>query len=90
MAGWNNVLTPEEINVMLTLVQRWDEVPVGAIPAPDVPIPTTEESIALGSQLYTANCSRCHGPDGQGTPRAPSLNVKSFLVDTTDQAGVIA
>ena len=86
MAGWNNVLTPEEINAMLTLVQRWDEVPVGAIPAPDVPIPTTEESIALGGELYSANCSRCHGPDGQGTPRAPSLNVKSFLVDTTDQA----
>ena len=86
MAGWSNVLAPEDINAMVTLVQRWDEVPTGAIPAPDVPIPTTEESIALGGQLYSANCSRCHGPDGQGTPRAPSLNVKSFLVDTTDQA----
>jgi len=86
MAGWNNVLTPEEISAMLTLIQRWEEVPTGAIPAPDMPIPTTEESIALGSQLYSANCSRCHGPDGQGTPRAPSLNVKSFLTDTTDQA----
>jgi cytochrome c553 len=49
-------------------------------------VPTTAESIALGSQLYTANCSRCHGPEGQGTPRAPSLNVKSFLTDTSDQA----
>jgi mono/diheme cytochrome c family protein len=86
MAGWNNVLASEEISAMLTLIQRWDEVPTGAIPAPDVPIPTTEESIALGADLYSANCSRCHGPDGQGTPRAPSLNVKSFLVDTTDQA----
>ena len=86
MAGWNNVLAPEEIFSMLTLIQRWDEVPTGTIPTPDVPIPTTEESIALGSQLYSANCSRCHGPDGQGTPRASSLNVKSFLTDTTDQA----
>jgi mono/diheme cytochrome c family protein len=86
MAGWNNALTPEEINAMLTLIQRWGEVSLGAIPAPDVPVPTTEESIALGGELYSANCSRCHGPDGQGTPRAPSLNVKSFLVDTTDQA----
>jgi len=86
MASWNNVLTSEDINAIVTLVQRWDEVPTGAIPAPDVPIPSTEESIALGSQLYSANCSRCHGLDGQGTPRAPSLNVKSFLVDTTDQA----
>jgi mono/diheme cytochrome c family protein len=86
MAGWNNALTPEEINAMLTLIQRWGEVSLGAIPAPDVPVPTTEESIALGGELYSANCSRCHGPDGQGTPRAPSLNVKSFWVDTTDQA----
>jgi len=86
MAGWSNVLAPEEIKAMLTLIQRWDEVPSGAIPAPDVPIPTTEESIVLGGELYSANCSRCHGPDGQGTTRAPSLNVKTFLIDTTDQA----
>jgi len=86
MAGWSNVLTTEEINTLITLVQRWEEVPLGTIPAPDVPIAVTEESLALGSQLFTANCSRCHGPEGQGTPRAPSLNVKSFLTDTSDQA----
>ncbi|MBN1450419.1 MAG: c-type cytochrome [Anaerolineales bacterium] len=86
MAGWSNVLTPEEISAMLTLIQRWDEVPTGAIPAPDTPIPTTEESIALGAELYSTNCSRCHGPEGQGKPIAPSLNVKSFLAETTDQA----
>jgi len=71
---------------MVMLVQRWDEIPAGTIPAPDVPIPTTAESIALGGDLYTANCSRCHGPEGQGTQRAPSLNVKSFLTDTSDLA----
>ena len=86
MAGWSNSLTAEEINAMVTLIQRWDEVPTGIIPAPDVPIPTTAESIALGSDLYTANCSRCHGPEGQGTPRAPSLNVKGLLTNTSDQA----
>ena len=86
MAGWSNSLTAEEINAMVTLIQRWDEVPTGIIPAPDVPIPTTAESIALGSDLYTANCSRCHGPEGQGTPRAPSLNVKGLLTSTSDQA----
>jgi mono/diheme cytochrome c family protein len=86
MAGWSNVLAPEEISAMATLIQRWDEVPTGAIPAPDVPIPTTEESIALGAQLYSTNCSRCHGPEGQGKPIAPSLNVKSFLTDTSDVA----
>lgn len=86
MAGWSNALTTEEITAMVTLVQRWAEVPVGILPAPNVPIPTTEESIALGGSLFTANCSRCHGPEGQGTPRAPALNVKSFLTDTSDLA----
>lgn len=86
MAGWSNQLTPEQMSAMVTLLQRWDEVPAGTIPAPNVPIPTTAESIALGGDLYAANCARCHGPEGQGTPRAPALNVKSFLTDTNDQA----
>ena len=86
MAGWSNALTTEEIAAMVTLVQRWAEVPAGILPAPNVPIPTTEESIALGGSLFTANCSRCHGPEGQGTPRAPALNVKSFLTSTSDLA----
>jgi len=86
MAGWSNALTPEEINAMVTLVLRWDEVPAGILPAPNVPIPTTEESIALGGQLFSQNCSRCHGPEGQGTQRAPALNVKAFLTDTSDIA----
>ena len=60
--------------------------PRGAIPAPDRPVPVTEESLALGSQLFSQNCSRCHGPEGQGTPRAPSLNVKSYLANTNDAA----
>jgi len=86
MAGWSNQLTPEQISGMVTLIQRWEEVPTGSIPAPDVPIATTAESIALGSDLFAANCARCHGPEGQGTPRAPALNVKSFLTETNDQA----
>jgi len=86
MAGWSNVLSSEEIFAMLTLIQRWDEVPTGAIPSPDLPIPTTEESIALGGDLFSVNCSRCHGPEGQGKPIAPSLNYKSFLTETSDIA----
>ena len=86
MAGWSNALTTEEIAALVTLVQRWDEVPTGILPAPNVPIPTTEESIALGGQLFSQNCARCHGAEGQGTRRAPALNVKSFLTDTSDLA----
>jgi len=86
MAGWSNVLAPEEIDSLTALILRWDSVPAGMIPAPDVPVPTTAESLALGGQLFSQNCSRCHGPEGQGTPRAPALNIRSFLTDTTDSA----
>ena len=86
MAAWSNVLKPEEISALVTLIRRWDEIPVGTIPAPNVPIPTTPESIAQGSSLFSANCSRCHGPEGQGSQRAPAINVKSVLTTTSDQA----
>ncbi|MFN2118806.1 MAG: c-type cytochrome [Anaerolineales bacterium] len=86
MAGWSNVLAPEQIDSLTTLILRWDSVPAGMIPAPDVPIATTAQSLALGEQLFAQNCSRCHGPEGQGTPRAPALNVRSFLTGTTDSA----
>jgi mono/diheme cytochrome c family protein len=86
MAGWNSSLTQEEIDSLVTLITRWDEVELGAIPAPEVPIVTTEESILLGEALYASNCSMCHGPEGQGTRRAPALNVKGFLTQTPDQA----
>jgi mono/diheme cytochrome c family protein len=86
MAGWENALNAEEIDASLALIAQWDQVPTGAIPAPDIPVPVTEESLVLGADLYAANCSRCHGPDGQGTPRASSLNVKGYLEETSDQA----
>lgn len=86
MASWDSALTGDELTALVTLIQRWEEVPAGAIPAPEQPVPVTAESLAQGGELYTANCSRCHGPEGQGTQRAPALNVKSFLSDTVDAA----
>ena len=45
-----------------------------------------KKALRWAADLYSANCSRCHGPEGQGKPIAPSLNVKSFLTETTDLA----
>ena len=86
MAGWEKSLSAGQILALAALVTRWEEIPAGAIPAPAQPIPVTEESLALGSGLYASSCANCHGPEGQGSQRAPSLNVKSFLADTNDQA----
>ncbi len=86
MPGWSGQLTESEVNALVVLMQRWDEVPVGTIPQPDEPVPVTADSLAQGEALFAANCARCHGPEGQGTPRAPALNVQSFLTTTSDQA----
>lgn len=88
MAGWNQRLSPEEIDALVTLIQRWDEIPPEAIPQPPAqPIIVTEQLLATGQTLYAQTCSRCHGTDGQGTRRAPALNVQSFFDKvTTDQA----
>jgi mono/diheme cytochrome c family protein len=86
MASWQSALSEDDVAALVTLMTQWDQVPNGTIPAPDRPVPVTAESLALGEDLYTSACASCHGPDGQGTMRAPSLNVKGFLTDTSDAA----
>jgi mono/diheme cytochrome c family protein len=86
MASWENALQQAELEALVNLIQNWDQIPSGAIPAPDRPIPVTAESLALGEQLYTSTCIGCHGAEGEGTQRAPSLNVKGFLTETSDAA----
>ena len=47
--------------------------------------------IATGQQLWSENCSTCHGKMGEGVS-APALNSQEFLSTVTDQqiAGIIA
>ncbi len=88
MSAWEGVLSDEEIAAVIALITRWDEIPTGAIPAPPTPTPLAvdETILALGEQLYAQNCALCHGSNGQGTRRAPALNVKSYLESTNDAA----
>ena len=87
MAGWENILLPEETSALITLIKEWDRVPAGTIPVPESKIVVTEESLAKGRQMYSTNCSQCHGPDGQGRGmRIPPLNVKGCLEKTSDAA----
>lgn len=90
MAGWNQRLTPEQISQLVALIQRWGELPPAAIPEPPAqPLIVTEKLLETGAALYTQTCARCHGPEGQGTPRAPALNVQSFFQKVTTDAAMI-
>ena len=39
-----------------------------------------------GAAVYTAACSRCHGPDGRGGPKAGSVVDAAFLSLVSDQS----
>ena len=39
----------------------------------------TENQVALGRQVYVANCAACHGPNGEGEdPNATAPNAQGF------------
>jgi mono/diheme cytochrome c family protein len=50
-----------------------------------------QAQIAAGSQLWSLNCSECHGKMGEGID-APALNAKEFLSSVTDEQihGIVA
>jgi len=86
MAGWSGKLQETELNDLVALIAGWESIPTGAVPEPIKSIEVTAESLAQGADIYGTNCARCHGPEGQGTQRAPALNVKSVLTSTNDAA----
>ncbi len=90
MPAWDQTLTAEQIASLVLLVQRWGDLPPDAIPAPPAqPIIVTEQLLATGASLYAQSCARCHGTEGQGTRRAPALDVQTFFEKYTADAALI-
>lgn len=47
----------------------------------------TADRVERGTALYTENCTRCHGENGEGTRReGPALNIAEFLAEASDQS----
>jgi cbb3-type cytochrome c oxidase subunit III len=44
-------------------------------------------SIEAGAGLFTDRCAPCHGINGEGTPRAPTLNSKQFFENRLNELG---
>lgn len=53
----------------------WPQPPQDQVPALDLPSYPVEQ-VALGRDIYQANCATCHGTVGQGNPNAgiPALD----------------
>jgi mono/diheme cytochrome c family protein len=46
------------------------------------PFASQPNAVAGGQKLYGQRCSTCHGPDGLGTSRAPSLKAADVQAQT--------
>jgi mono/diheme cytochrome c family protein len=87
MAGWGNALTPLEIDNLVVVLQRWNELDTLGVEIPVIeakPLDMSPEAIALGDRLFDITCTSCHGVDGYGSPMAPALNNALFLSETSD------
>jgi len=87
MAGWDRQLSDAELNALLELITRWEEIQYAGIEMPVVeaqPIDMSPAAVAEGERLYSLLCTQCHGTVGYGTPLAPALNNLTFLSQTPD------
>lgn len=89
MAGWQNVLSPDQIQAVVDLIYHWLELLQVGVEFKETEImtvPVSPELINDGKQLFNIACKSCHGVDGYGSPMAPALNNQVFLVETPDEA----
>ena len=89
MSNWQNMLSPEQIDLVVDLIYRWPELIQSEVEFPEselMSMPSSPEMIADGDRLYHIACKSCHGAEGYGTPMAPALNNQLFLSQTPDAA----
>ncbi len=79
--------------LVLTIPATGEMSPVSATaPTTNTEISTaaSSEALALGQQLFTANCAVCHGAEAQGIPSlGPSL-VESVMIQEQSEAEALA
>ncbi|MFN2197541.1 MAG: c-type cytochrome, partial [Anaerolineales bacterium] len=59
MAGWQDMLSPEEIDSVISLIYRWPEMMLAGVEFPEVEvmsIPSSPELIADGQHLFNIAC----------------------------------
>jgi mono/diheme cytochrome c family protein len=70
--------TDEQINDLVAFIRHWQPT------ATDVAKPTATPNPAQGATIFKSICYACHGPNGEGTDRAPALNDQKLLSQFDD------
>lgn len=77
MPTWGKVLSPYQINDLVAFIRRWETIPVAAAPK-------LGGNSVDGATVFQAICVTCHGQDGAGTDRAPTLNDPATIAERDD------
>ena len=80
------MLTDQQIDVIVRGIrERWSKPDfLSGANAPPYSAPSPGDA-STGSRVYTAYCSSCHGPSGNGGPKASSIVDGSYLALVSDQ-----
>jgi mono/diheme cytochrome c family protein len=88
MAGWERVVSPEEVQDLVAFIKQLDEAEAAGTPQPRptaTPIDPTDQDamLRLGQDRYATSCASCHGEDGIGG-FGPAINSQQFLTRHSD------
>lgn len=77
MPAWSQAfggpLTDEQIRQVVAFLRSWEAT------APEAPAARRQPDPARGAEIFASTCFACHGPNGEGTDRAPALNDPDLL-----------
>ena len=84
-------LTDEQVDALVKgMLARWgrpDTVKGVTLPPYEAPAKSASQATAeQGAAVYVSACARCHGPGGQGGPKAGPIVDPSFLALVSDQS----
>lgn len=83
MPAWGQTFggpfTDEQVTQLVTFIRAWEPTAPLITPAAKTADP------ARGAAIFDSTCFICHGENGQGTDRAPALNVPARLKQFDDQ-----
>lgn len=77
--GHGGPFTDEQVRQLVAFIRAWEPH------APDRQAKAMVGVAASGLTIYNSTCIVCHGPDGEGTQRAPALNDAERLAQLNDE-----
>jgi mono/diheme cytochrome c family protein len=78
---WSLTRVDDLAHVLETEVRYFDRIDGSGVDARVTSVLASPGDPVSGAAVFADNCTRCHGPEGEGTDRAPSLKERVPMLD---------